>query len=318
MGGQAQTRPHDNHAAVRLSPRIAIATAGAAFALANGVVHVVPLRAQGPQRDTLRETGTSVTGAFEGWFQYPDGSHGLLVGYYNRNTKQELDIPVGPNNHMDPGGPDRGQPTHFLTGRQTGLFVLKVPRDFGKSKITWTLTANGLTTTIPLSLHPDYEVSPFESTASAIGTPGVGDTPPILRLVEQGPSAQGPVPLSIEKTAAVSSPLTLTVWVADDGKIFTNSGAVPTAMRNRPPVSLRWSKYRGPGRVTFAKDRPEVEKAAECHEKGMVFCGTSTTTASFNEPGDYQLHLLVNDYSGEGGGGFQCCWTSAIVKVAVK
>ena len=30
----------------------------------------------------------------------------LLVGYFNRNTKQELDIPVGPNNRIEPGGPD--------------------------------------------------------------------------------------------------------------------------------------------------------------------------------------------------------------------
>jgi hypothetical protein len=89
-------------------------------------------------------------------------------------------------------------------------------------------------------------------------------------------------------------------------------------MRNRPPVTLRWTKYRGPGKVTFAKDRPEVQKSAECHDKGMVFCGSSTTTAAFSEPGDYQLHVLVNDYSGEGGGGFQCCWTTGIVRVAVK
>jgi hypothetical protein len=274
--------------------------------------------AQAQQREPLRETGSSVTGAFEGWFAYPDGSYGLLIGYYNRNTKQELEIPIGPDNHMDPGGPDRGQPTHFLTGRQSGMFVVKVPKDFGNNKITWTIAANGLTTTVPFSLHRDYEISPFESTASVIGEPGKGDTPPILRFEEQGESAQGPVPLSTEKTATVSSPLTLAVWVADDGKIFTNSGAIPTAMRNRPPVTLRWTKYRGHGNVTFGKDRPEVQKAAACHEKGMVFCGTSTTSATFSEPGDYQLHVLVNDYSGEGGGGFQCCWTTGIVRVAVK
>jgi len=318
VGGQTQAGPHDGHAAVRNRAPGIVTTATCAAVLFAGVVRLAPVRAQPPQREVLRETGSSVTGSFEGWFQYPDGSYGLLIGYYNRNTKQELDIPIGPNNHMDPGGPDRGQPTHFLIGRQTGLFVVKVPRDFGKNKIGWTLTANGLTTTIPLSLHPDYEVSPFVSTASVIGAPGEGDTPPVLRFEERGNSAQGPVPLSTEKTASVSNPLTLTVWVSDDGKIFTNSGAIPTALRNRPPVTLRWSKYRGPGKVTFAKDRPEVQKATECKEKGMVFCGTATTTASFTEPGDYQLHVLVNDYSGEGGGGFQCCWTSGIVKVAVQ
>ena len=29
------------------------------------------------------------------------------------------------------------------------------------------------------------------------------------------------------------------------------------------------------------------------------------------------LHLLVNDFSGEGGAGEVCCWTNALVKVIV-
>jgi hypothetical protein len=71
-------------------------------------------------------------------------------------------------------------------------------------------------------------------------------------------------------------------------------------------VKLRWSKYRGPGTVTFAKDRPAVEN------------GSATTTVHFSEPGEYVLHLLVNDYSGEGGGGFVCCWTNGEVRITVK
>ena len=34
--------------------------------------------------------------------------------------------------------------------------------------------------------------------------------------------------------------------------------------------------------------------------------------------GENVLHVTVNDYSGDGGGGFQCCWTTGLVKVAVK
>src|SRR5206468_5318616 len=91
------------------------------------------------QPEPARESGQSITGAFEGWFKNPDGSFSLLLGYYNRNQKQEIDIPIGPDNRIEPGGPDRGQPTHFLTGRQWGLFVVRVPADFGDNKITWTL-----------------------------------------------------------------------------------------------------------------------------------------------------------------------------------
>ena len=84
-----------------------------------------------------RERGASITPAFEGWYENQDGSFSLLIGYYNRNTKEALDIPIGPNNRIEPGPPDQGQPTFFETGRQWGVFVIKVPKDFGKQKLTW-------------------------------------------------------------------------------------------------------------------------------------------------------------------------------------
>src|SRR5438034_4141989 len=66
-------------------------------------------------------SGQSVTPAFEGWYPNPDGSFDLLLGYYNRNQTEVLDIPVGPNNRIEPGGPDQGQPTHFLDRKSTRL-----------------------------------------------------------------------------------------------------------------------------------------------------------------------------------------------------
>lgn len=56
-----------------------------------------------------KQFGASVTGAFEGWFSNEDASRSFLVGYLNRNTQQELDIPIGPNNRIEPAGPDMGQ-----------------------------------------------------------------------------------------------------------------------------------------------------------------------------------------------------------------
>jgi len=41
------------------------------------------------------------------------------------------------------------------------------------------------------------------------------------------------------------------------------------------------------------------------------------TTATFSEPGLYTLRVVGNDASGDGGGGFQCCWTNPLVKVTV-
>jgi hypothetical protein len=253
------------------------------------------------------ESGAGVTGAFEGWFKFPDGSYGLLLGYYNRNTKQELDIPIGPENRIEPDGPDRGQPTHFLPGRGWGMFTVKLPANFGDGKITWTIVANGQNTVIPASLKPDYEISPFVEAA-------VGNTPPVIGFDEHGPTVQGPGGSIFERSAKFGSPMELTTWVSDDAKLTTSSGAPPKNLAD--PVILHWSKYRGPGTVTFTKERPEVEKVDRKDPKA-AFSGKATTSVTFSEPGEYMLHVTANDYSGEGGSGFQCCWTTAMVRVSV-
>ena len=257
-----------------------------------------------------RGAGDSVTGAFEGWFYNPDGSRSFLIGYYNRNNRQELDVPIGPNNRIEPGGPDMGQPTHFLTGRQWGMFMVPVPRDFKPTdSYVWTITGNGQTTNIPLRLNSDYVMSPFSEIA-------VGNTPPVIRFEQTGKTVQGPLATpaaAASKTATVNTPLELPVWATDDMK-YTNGTSAPMTSQ-RPAVTVRWSKYRGPGNVTFEKPRPEVAKLSQGEG---AFSGEAKTTATFSEPGDYLLHLTANDYSGDGGGGFGCCWTTALLKVSVK
>ena len=135
--------------------------------------------------EPVKSSGQSVTGAFEGWYENPDGSFTLLVGYFNRNTVQTFDIPVGPNNRIEPGMPDQGQPTHFLPRRQWGVFTIKVPKDFGKNKLTWTIVANGQTTTIPLHLDPLWIVAPFKDV-------GINNTPPTVKFSPDGAALQGP------------------------------------------------------------------------------------------------------------------------------
>jgi hypothetical protein len=259
-----------------------------------------------------RQFGASITGAYEGWFDNPDGTHSFLVGYYNRNTVQELDIPIGPNNRIEPGGPDVGQPTHFLPGRHTGMFVVTVPKEFTKEqRYTWTLTANGVTNSIPLRLLTDYNISPFSGLE-------INNTPPSLRLFDekampiQGPIAAGAK--AVAKTATVSAGLSIPFWANDDAKYSTGTGA-PLA-RARPPVAILLSKYRGPGEVTFDKDKPELQ-ALVGGAVNEPYSGKGTAMVKFAAPGDYMIHFTANDYSGNGGGGEQCCWTTALVKVTV-
>jgi len=111
----------------------------------------------------------------------------------------------------------------------------------------------------------------------------------------------------------MGNPLALTVWVSDDAKLTTNSGARPRNLG--PPVTVTWSKYRGPGAVIFANDRPAVMKA---ERPNLAFSGPAATSATFSQPGEYILHVTVNDYSGDGGSGFQCCWTTGKMKVTVQ
>jgi len=255
----------------------------------------------------LENAGQDVTGALEGWFKNPDGTFSLLVGYFNRNLKQELDIPIGVNNHIDPGGPDQGQPTHFLPRRQWGVFTITVPKDFGQKKLTWTLVTSGRTDTIPLSLNPLWEISPFKEES-------MGNTPPSLAFDPNGPSVQGPHPITTTLATTLPDPLTLTVWAADDAKVLEGSKRTPQG----PPLSLTWCKLRGPGTVTFAKDKPPLEKVDFKAPEGTKVQGKATTTATFSEPGEYVLRVVANDWSGDGGRGFQCCWTNAMVKVSVK
>ncbi len=256
--------------------------------------------------EPMHNAGQNVTAVYEGWFQNEDGSYSLLFGYYNRNLKEELDIPIGAENRIEPGRPDQGQPTHFLPQRRWGVFTITVPKDFGNDKVTWTLETRGQKTAVPAHLDPRWEISPFSEV-------GVGNTPPLLSFEEGGRFVQGPRGLSIDLETTMPNPVTLNLWAADDAKTFQGGKAPST-----PPVTVTWSKFRGPGDVKFANNKPPVEKAAGKWKTPQAFSGKASTTATFSEPGDYVLYVVANDWSGDGGGGFQCCWTNGYVKVLVK
>ncbi|HAT18099.1 MAG TPA: hypothetical protein DCS76_09915, partial [Gemmatimonadetes bacterium] len=59
----------------------------------------------------------NIAPVYEGFETNDDGSFNLLFGYYNRNWEEEINVPVGPDNRLEPGGPDQGQPAHFFPRR---------------------------------------------------------------------------------------------------------------------------------------------------------------------------------------------------------
>ena len=89
--------------------------------------------------------------------------------------------------------------------------------------------------------------------------------------------------------------------------------AAAAAANRRGDLRVSWKKYRGPGEVKFAHDLLPLENGGD-PQKFLE----AKTTATFSAPGTYWLRAQVNDSSGEGGGGDQCCWTSAHVIVNVR
>ena len=261
--------------------------------------------------EPLKDSGLNVYPAFEGWYQNQDGSYTLLIGYYNRNKKQILDVPIGPQNRIEPGGPDQGQPTHFLVGRGWGTTAIKVPKDFGTKKLTWTLTTNGKTVSIPFGLTKGYQIEPFLDAA-------MGNKPPTLKFEPTSPGLTGPPPAlsqAVAVSGAAGEPVALTVWITDDGHEEPGAGggggsAAPAGAQAppaRPRLSVTMSKFRGPGDVKFDDATPTIGKD-----------GKATANATFSLPGEYFIRVEGNDSSGVGGGGFQCCWSTVYFKVNVK
>ena len=244
--------------------------------------------------------GQSVSPSFEGWYRNPDGTRSLVFGYFNRNYDERLDVPVGPDNRFEPGPADRGQPTHFLPRRQTGMFAVVVPADF-EGRLTWSLTAYGETIAIPGHLRPEWEIDALEEVTS-------GNRPPVVRFGSRdGEPGQGQygVRSASALRAVVSEPAPIAVWATDDGVRKRRAAGRP----NR--FGLVWSKYRGPGSVAFETTEPEVAAA-----------GRAVTTATFDTPGRYVLRVLAWDDSGGQAaimaGGFFCCWTNGYLTVDVE
>jgi len=220
-------------------------------------------------------------------------------------VEQKLDIPVGADNRMEPGGPDHGQPTHFAPHRQWGIFAVTVPKDFGSKQLTWTLTANAATTVVPGNLNPLWELAPFRD--------ATGNTPPFIGFNADGPFVQGPKGHGTSLVTVMPNPVPLALWVADDASVVPGATALKI-----PAVTITWSKFRGPGGVTFANSRPALEEMQGKMPPKATFGGKAATTATFSEPGEYVLYVAINDSSGVGGGGFQCCWTNGVVNVSVE
>ena len=254
--------------------------------------------------------GQNVSPAYEGWEEDDAGRRYFLFGYINRNWEEELDVPAGPDNSIEPGGPDAGQPTHFLPRRNRFVFRVPVPEGFDEDdELIWTLTTAGVTEQAYATLRLDYLVDDLVQ-ASEQGALGAGRSDPTMR------ANTAPV-LRIEgdrtRRVRVGEPLALVAVASDDG--------VPKPRRRRrrnpwrPPVQVTvgsatglrvsWYVYRSDGPVTFDPPQVKVWEDTRTGANSPWSPGWLTpdpppdggwaTEVVFDEPGTYVLRCLASD-----------------------
>ncbi len=253
-------------------------------------------------------TGQTIAPAYEGWEQNDDGSFNLVFGYMNRNWEEEIDVPVGPENGIEPGGPDYDQPTRFLPRRNRFVFRIRVPADFGDKEIVWTLTTNGQTERAYGTLKRDYYINDLVVQANFGASGAAGATPESEKNVVPMIAVEG----AQTRTVRVGEPLTLTAVVTDDDlptarPLGPTSSTLPGRITTDSATGLRmsWFVYRGAGNVTF--DPPQIKVWEDTREgnDSPWSPGWSTPDApedgrwvanvTFDAPGNYILRALGHD-----------------------
>jgi hypothetical protein len=154
--------------------------------------------------------GQTVSPSYEGWMPNDDGSFTMYFGYMNTNWEEQFDVPVGPDNTIEPGGPDQGQPTHFYPRRNPFLFTIRVPKDFGNKELIWTLTTHGKTEKAYASLKTDYEIN-----KQVISTEVGGDGGSLCDCLRENIPPTLTVEGDKRRSVKVGEPLTLVAITGD-------------------------------------------------------------------------------------------------------
>jgi hypothetical protein len=245
-------------------------------------------------------SGQPVQPIFEGWFKNSDGSFAMYFGYLNRNYVETMEVPVGPDNKIEPGAPDRGQPTFFNTRIHRMAFSVPVPKDWGKKELVWSVTVRGAAEKAVGWLQPEWEIDPIY----------FGKTRSAESLKNKAPK----MVLDVPTTVTLPGTLKLAATVDDDGLLTPRKGPRPIAVGQETPPTLKplpdqpeipvnvptiggrgrgpqgpqglmvnWTVWRGPAAVTFDPATVPVKD------------GKAVSTATFTRPGTYVLRAIAND-----------------------
>ena len=248
-------------------------------------------------------SGQNVAPFFDGWSRNPDGTYEMHFGYINRNHVEEVHLPIGPDNGMESGPADQGQPTFFYPRVHRQVFSVTVPADFGDRELVWTLTTRGEQQQAVAWLDAVWEIDPVLR----------GREPTDEQRANQAPS------LSISAAAAtVTLPDTLAVTATvrddalpgprrprlrargqetpptlqppeDEPRVPVNvpmlrNGTSPSEVKIDEQLSITWTVLRGSASVEVKADSPEP---GDDDPVAM--------TATFTRPGEYLLRARLSD-----------------------
>jgi len=260
--------------------------------------------------------GQSVSPSYEGWMPNEDGSFTMYFGYMNSNWLQEFDVAVGPDNTIEPGGPDQGQPTHFYPRRSPFLFTIRVPRDLGTRELIWNLTTNGKTLRAYASLKTDYQID-----KQVISTEVGGDFGSLRDELRYNVPPALDVEGEKARSVKVGTPLALVAIASDPDNLPArrpgpSSTVNPATILYRPPSSiipssgpglrLSWIVYRGKAvAVTFSPEQMKTWTDTRAYANSPWSPpyliperppeGRYVTQATFTEPGTYVLRAVASD-----------------------
>ncbi len=279
---------------------------GFAQLTALGLMLAMTLLTATSGQQLVYSSGQTVAPAFEGWEQNPDGSFNMVFGYFNRNLDEHLHVPVGSDNSIEPGGPDRGQPSYFLPRRNRFHFKVKVPADFGDRELVWTLTTQGQTEKAYATLIPEYII---DKQLAMLDVGNFGRDPEGRDLLNEPPTVE--LEGAAERAVPVGTPLGLTASANDDGMPEPRPAprgrpGTPRSRSNALGLRVAWFVYRGDGaNVTF--DPPQFKIHPDYRDNSnspwspgweapeLPPGGRFPVNVTFSEPGAYVLRVLATD-----------------------
>ncbi len=289
-----------------------------------GLLIAAPLHAQIPERfrdyplATRGTTGEIVAPMFNGWIANEDGSTTMIFGFANQNRKATVDVPLGPNNKLEPAQFQGAQPTHFpvysrrgFVGiQERGAFGVVVPADMAGTEVIWTLTSGGNTYSIPgRATSAAYELS--------AGISAAGSLRPAIRFSENGPESVNEVGIYAEpKTVKVGQPLTLSALMQDRGERDGYADVSPYY-----DLGTFWVMHQGPAEPEI--ETPEIPGSVRAEnnpsDPNINEWTEVSTQVTFPEPGNYIIRLRVDNFEApDSQFDNVCCYSNAYFPVTVN